>query len=402
MRILRLNPTYCICRFIATAFLFAAVLGFPLNNGYCTETIKVGIILPLTGEKASSGQMEKQAFVLALEDINAKRNQAGEKTIEVLIEDNASKPEGARLATDRLIRQGEIALLIGGVSSNTVWAIAPITNKKGIPLLITSAPADKITEQGWEYVFRLCPPASERYISLFSFLDAAVSPRTIAIFHENSLSGLKGTQSMLTAFKAKGYEIIANKGYKRGTEDFTPLLGEIKQKPPDAIYLVSSPKDASLLIRQVEGLGLNPKIFIGSADGFASPDFYANAGLVAGNLITTARWSPSVTFEGTKAFTNKFEARYKKIPDHHGAEAYAAAFVIDDALRRASSTEPKAVRQALAETNLMTVVGPVKFTSLGKKTNQNRAPTYIVQWIDGLLEIVWPEQYTTAKYRLAR
>lgn len=398
----RLHHIQSLLRAAAIVFLLAAALCLSTTKGYCAETIKVGAILPITGEKAPFGQMEKWAFVLALEDINVRRKQAGEKTIELLVEDNASQPEGARQAIERLIGQGRVVLLTGGVSSNTVWAIAPIANKRAIPLLVTSASADKITEQEWSYVFRMCPPASEHYISLFSFLDKVVSPKSVAVFHENSFFGLKGAQATLASLKDKGYEITLNKGYKKGAEDFGPLLEEIREKAPDVIWLVSSAAEASLLIKQAYDLDLNPKVFVGRSGGFASYDFYTKAGPAAKNLITQARWSPSAPFEGAKTFAEIFQIRYNKMPDHHAAEAYAAALVIDDVLRRAPSTGSEDVRQALAETNLMTVLGPVAFTSYGKKTNQNRAPTYVVQWIGGRLEIVWPEPYATATFRPAR
>jgi len=84
--------------------------------------------------------------------------------------------------------------------------------------------------------------------------------------------------------------------------------------------------------------------------------------------------------------------------EYHGAEAYAAAYVIADALKRTKSLQADDVRQALLATDMMTVFGPVKFIAYGKMTNQNKLPTYLVQWIDGNLELVWPENTATKPY----
>jgi branched-chain amino acid transport system substrate-binding protein len=93
---------------------------------------------------------------------------------------------------------------------------------------------------------------------------------------------------------------------------------------------------------------------------------------------------------------------YKKLhgkdTEYHGAEAYAAMFVIADVLKRTKSLSHDDIRQALAATDLKTAFGRVKFISYGKKTNQNKVATYLVQWQKGKLECVWPKEYATAKY----
>jgi len=96
-------------------------------------------------------------------------------------------------------------------------------------------------------------------------------------------------------------------------------------------------------------------------------------------------------------YFKKFQAKYKKDTEYHGAEAYAAAFVIADALKRAKSMKNTDVKEALQKTDLMTVFGPVKFVSYEKFTNQNKLATYVVQWIKGELELVWPANLQTKK-----
>jgi branched-chain amino acid transport system substrate-binding protein len=97
-------------------------------------------------------------------------------------------------------------------------------------------------------------------------------------------------------------------------------------------------------------------------------------------------------------YYKKFVAKFNKATEYHGAEAYAAAYVIADVLKRAKSLSPADIKQALSETNLMTVFGPVKFVSYGKHKNQNKLPTYVVQWIGGKLELVWPADLATKTF----
>jgi len=90
--------------------------------------------------------------------------------------------------------------------------------------------------------------------------------------------------------------------------------------------------------------------------------------------------------------------RFGSETEYHGAEAYASLYVVADALRRAKELTAKGVRAALAQTNLLTAFGPVKFTSYDRKTQQNSLPTYLVQWQKGALETVWPQIVASKAY----
>jgi branched-chain amino acid transport system substrate-binding protein len=160
----------------------------------------------------------------------------------------------------------------------------------------------------------------------------------------------------------------------------------------------STPMDASLLMQQAKMLNLNPKLFVGNAAGFALPEFQRNAGEAAEFVCSPTLWTPSVPYPGARDYYDRFMAKYDTPPGYHGAQAYAAMYVIADALKRAKPLTPMGVRDALLETEMMTVFGPVKFVSYGKKTQQNSLPTYLVQWIHGKLEIVWPKDVATARY----
>ena len=93
-----------------------------------------------------------------------------------------------------------------------------------------------------------------------------------------------------------------------------------------------------------------------------------------------------------------YSLKHEMPPDYHGAQAYASIQVIAHALLKAKSLTPKDVRDALAATNLETVLGPVRFVSYGRKTQQNRLPTYLVQWLDDGLRTVWPKKVASEIY----
>jgi branched-chain amino acid transport system substrate-binding protein len=361
------------------------------------ETIKVGIILPLTGGQAAFGEIEKNSFVMALDEINAAGGVNG-KQIEFVYEDDTGKPEVARAAAEKLISKDKVAMLGGGYGSSETFAIAGVAQQSGIPFLVNTGSADKITEQKWNYVFRLNPPVSDYPEGLETFLTEVVKPKTAVILYEDSAFGSSGSKTFEKTCERLGIKVIMNEGYSKGGVDFKPLLVKVKEAKPDLVYMISYLMDASLLMRQSMELRVDTKLFVGGAAGFTLPEFPKNAGKAAERVFSATLWYQSLPYPGAKTYYDSYVKKYDKPTEYHGAEAYAAAYVIADTLKRAKSMKPEDVRKALADTDMMTVFGPVKFIAYGKMINQNKLPTYLVQWIDGNLELVWPQKVASKPY----
>jgi branched-chain amino acid transport system substrate-binding protein len=374
------------------------LIGLSIPLSFAAEPIKVGIILPLTGEKAAFGEIEKNSFIMALNEINKAGGVKGSK-IELLIEDDTGKPDVARAATEKLVSKDNVVMLGGGYGSSETYAIAGVAQQKKLPLLVNTGSADRITEQGWNYVFRLNPPVSEYAAAAGSFLKEVAKPKTAVILFENTLFGTSGSKEFEKSCSDLGIQVALKEGYEHGAVDFKPLLIKVKNANPDLIYMISYIMDASLLIRQSMELDINPKLFIGGAAGFTLPEFLQNAGKAAEGVFSADLWVPTLPYPGAMDYYNNYKKLYGKDTEYHGAEAYAAIYVIADVLKRAKSFSPEDIRQALATTDMMTVFGKVKFISYEKKANQNKLPTYLVQWIKGKLECVWPKEYATAKYQ---
>jgi branched-chain amino acid transport system substrate-binding protein len=361
------------------------------------EVIKVGIILPLTGEKAKFGEIEKNSFVMALNEINKAGGVKGKK-IELLFEDDTGKPDIARSAVEKLVSKDNVVMLGGGYGSSETYSIAGVAQQKKVPFLINTGSADKITEQKWNFVFRLNPPASEYSEAAESFFKDVAKPKNAAILFENSLFGTSSSKEVEKSLKELGIQVLLNEGYEHGAVDFKPLLIKVKNGNPDLVYMISYVMDASLIMRQSMELDINPKLFVGGGAGFTLPEFYQNAGKAAEGVFSADLWIPSLPYPGAMDYYKNYKKTYGKETEYHGAEAYAAMQVIADVLKRAKTFSPEDIRQALAATDLMTVFGKVKFTTYGKMTNQSKVPTYLVQWIKGKLECVWPKPVATATY----
>ncbi len=376
----------------AFAFLFTSVPGAVFAEG-----IKVGVILPLTGKLSMYGEIEHRSFLMALDEINAAGGINGEK-IDLVIEDTAGKCNKGLSAIEKLISKDRVVVIGGGFTSTVVWAAAAMAQERGVPFLINTASADKITEKGWNYIFRLNPPVSEHHRALTSFLKRVARVSTAAVIYENTHFGKFWSKKFVKQCEKSRIRAIIKEGYSPGAVDFSPLLFKVKSREPDIVFMASHVMDAALLVQQAKETGLNPGLFLGNPVGFARPEFRENAGNFSEYVYSPTLWAPSVPYLGAMKYYDKFMVKYDVPADYHGAQAYAGMYVIADALKRSRSLTPEDVRNALAETDMMTVFGPVKFVSYGKKTQQNRLPTYLVQWINGRLETVWPKKSASAKY----
>jgi branched-chain amino acid transport system substrate-binding protein len=361
------------------------------------KTFTVGIPLPLTGAEAKFGEMKKQAYQMAADEINAKGGAKGTKLV-FDIQDSGGKPDTASAIVEKFITINKYPMVVGEYTSQCSYAVAGIAEKYKVPYLVDTGAADKITQQGWKYVFRLNSPAGLYAKGVFSFFEEVAKPKSVAILFENTDFGTSTSKSMKEYAESHGMQVVLAEGYQAGAVDFKPILQKVKSVRPDIVYMVSYLMDASLLMRQSKELDLNAQAFIGGAAGHTLPEFLENAGDATEYCMSATLWTPQVKYPGAATFDANFQKLYKKAPSYHAAEAYATAFVLADVLARAKSTSSDDLRDALAATDMMTAFGPVKFQSWDKFTNQNRMETLVGQWQKKKFETVWPKSLASAPY----
>ncbi len=380
-------------------FLVFIFLGTTLGASAFAEALKVGVILPLTGKLARFGEIEQKSFLMAVDKINEAGGINGEN-IELIIEDTNGKPDMGRSAIEKLIFQDGVCVVGGGFSSSVTWAAIKIAQTNKIPFLVNTASDDKITEKGGDYIFRLNPPVSEYPLALNSFLTDVAHPKTVAILYENTLFGHSRLKNFVKQCEKLHLKVVAKERYEAGLNDFSHLLTQIKTKKPDLFYIISGATgaDAAVIVRQARQANLDAKLFVGGGVGFTLSEFQENAGAASNCILAVTLWTPSVQYPGASDYYYEFIARFNEPTEYHGAQAYAAMYVIADALKRAKSHTPHDVRDALAETDILTVFGPVRFISYGKKKLQNKIPALLGQWVNGRFEAVWPKEITTVDY----
>ncbi|MGW8272805.1 MAG: ABC transporter substrate-binding protein [Thermodesulfovibrionales bacterium] len=361
------------------------------------EDLTLGIPLPLTGAQAKFGEMEKRSYEIAAEEINAAGGIKGRKVI-LQFEDSQGKPEISRSIAEKLIDVKKQPVIFGEYSSSCSKAVAAVANERKTPYLVVTGADDSITQQNYEYVFRLNPSNAYYAGGLISFLNEVVKPKSVAILYESSDFGTSGADEMEKQAVKMGMKVLVKEKYEKGAVDFKPILSKLKAARPDVIYMVSYVMDASLLMKQIKELRIDAKLFAGGAAGFAIPEFIDNAKDAAEYVVTATLWSPQAKYKGAREYAEKYKKVYGDYPSYHGAEAYSALYVIKDVLERTKSMKPEDIRTAMKATNMETAFGPIKFEDKEGYQNQNFMDTLVLQVLKGQHQTIWPAQYATTKY----
>jgi len=364
--------------------------------------IGVGVPLPLTGPKSGFGKMHHQSYLMALEEINnsggLRRGKHAGYRLEFLFDDTMGKAETARKVVERLISQKKVPIIMGGYSSAVADAIATVCEKNKIPFLSPSAAADQITQKRRNYTFRINPPASETISGFQAFLSGVVRPGSMAILFENTRFGTSTAEAMKRWCGENGVAVVMFEPYEPWAADFKGVLTRVYAFNPDVIFTTARLTDAVLLVQQLAELNIRPRLLAGVSGTFAMPKFLQSIGPLSENMVSAVLWVPHVKYAEAEKFASQYKRKYGIEPDYHGAQGYAAAYVCRDILERSKSLEARDLVVALKDTDMMTILGPVKFVSYDKYRNQNKLSTLVVQIQDGRPVAIWPPEAATAGF----
>lgn len=320
--------------------------------------IRIGAVAPLTGDGAAYGQSARRGFDMAVAEWNARGGLLDRRINLVAADDKGDPAEGATAAT-MLIHQRKVVGLVGLPMSKVALACAPIAQAAGIPLLASSATNVKVTQVG-DFVFRACCVDLHQGKAGAAFAYHDLKARKAACLFDLGNDYTTGiSQAFRGAFTRLGGEVVAYEGHATGTSDFRVQLTKILLARPEIIYAPDFYGDAALVVQQARELGYRGPLL--GADGWDSPKLLELGRDALENTFFTAFFSPEDPSTAVQNFVRAFKARHGEAPDGHATMAYEAAMILLDAIQRAGSTEGRAIRDAIARTDLGLVSGQVTF-----------------------------------------
>jgi branched-chain amino acid transport system substrate-binding protein len=381
------------------------------------ETIRIGILWPLTGNAAAAGQASKAAAEVAAEIVNNKHPELsnlplaaseglprlGGARLELVFVDHQGNPSLAQQLATRLITQDKVHVLLGAYQSSCSFTATAVAERYGIPFMVGESAALNITGRGFKWVFRATPIASDYAATYMRFFDdmkkGGRKIASIAVVNENTDYGTSVADSIEAAARKNSLPVALRIPYSASSTDVSAQVLQLKEKQPDVVIFISYTADSILYMKTMRNLDYLPPMVIGDDTGFSDPSFIPAVADIAQGAMNRSAWDIGKPASTTYRINELYKTKTGRDLDDTSARNMQSFFALADAIDRAGSTEPEKIRTALVATDLkpeqlMMGYNGVKFDETGQNI---LASTYLIQLRGRQYQLVWPDNAASVK-----
>jgi branched-chain amino acid transport system substrate-binding protein len=373
-----------------TILFIAALLILGLSCGNKdTNIIRIGLIIPITGDVKTFGESVRNSVILAVSEANAKGGVNG-KLIKIISADDKNDPTEAANAGSKLINQDKVKFVIGSVASKSSIPLSEICQESKVVMITPTSTNPKVTvrDDGTrkDYVFRACFIDPFQGTVAAKFAVEYLKAKKVAVLYDKSNDYSTGLAEFFKDnFTKNGGVVSINESYGKDDVDFSALLTKVRADKPDVLFLPDYYTKVGLISKQARALGITAK-FLGG-DGWDSPEMAKIAGDAINGGFFTNHYSPQDPRPEVQEWVSKYQAKYGQKPDALGTLGYDATNLLIEAMRSAGSEKPEAVRDALVKmSNFPTVSGNITFDAFGNPVKsavileyQNGEQRYVTQ-----------------------
>ncbi|HTH79979.1 MAG TPA: ABC transporter substrate-binding protein [Ramlibacter sp.] len=387
-------------------------------TAHAQQEVKIGVIYPLTGSSASVGGELRSALELAADIINngapgmpdlpfshgkGLPNLKGAK-IKLVFADHQASPQVGATEAERLITQEHVVAIVGAYNSAVTATASQVAERAGIPFLNPESSSATLTQRGFKWFFRTTPHDDLFVHNAFEFLaelekKKGIKVGTIATLNENGLWGVETGKLQARLAPDFKYTIVKQISYPSKSTQLTSEVQSLKAANPNVVMQSSYTPDAILSMKTYKELGFSPDMILANDAGFADTEFIKTLGKDADYIISREAWALDLAKSKPliKQVDDLFRSRYKIDFTGNSARTFTGLMVLADAINRAGSTEPEAIRKALVATNIPSsqLIMPwdgVKFDAQGQNT---LGRGILVQIVGGQYHTVWPFNLAT-------
>jgi branched-chain amino acid transport system substrate-binding protein len=375
---------------IALAVTCVAAAGCGGGAGGGGQPVKVGLTLPLTGERAGPGRASQHGYLIWEELVNKHGGLLG-RPVRLLLRDDASDARRVTAGYTRLIVQDRADLLLGTFSSLLNLPASAVAEQHRMVIVCPSCGSPKLFDRGFHYMFFAQPAVAAHQADLFAQWVASLSPgerpRTVAYPTLDDPFTQPVIESLRRQLDAIGIRAVYAKVYPEGTASFDAIARAIKASGADLVAQGAQFEDGVGLVRSLVRTGYQPRILF-QTTAPSEGDQYARA-VGSGNangVFYAVSWSPDASYPRNQEFVQAYRARYGTVPEEDAADAFAAAQVLEAAVAAVGSLDQAKLAGWLHANTVQTILGPLSWDEHGAPEQ-----TFILaQWQDGQSKIVLP------------
>jgi branched-chain amino acid transport system substrate-binding protein len=330
------------------------------GEGESGGTITVGLINPTTGPFAALGEDVNAGFELYVDENGG---QLAGYDVEILREDTANDTAVAIEGVERLLSDGADVML-GFVNSGVTYGASEFVRESGVPLIITTAGADNLTQRdAAENIFRVSYTSSQDSMPLGDYACNELGYETTAIIGLDYAFGWEAASGFAKAYEDAGCEIVQELYAPLGTQDWAPFVQQL-DKSADAVWAVIAGSDAIRFTRAYSDFGVDlPLLGHGST---TDEQVLEEQAAFAEGAITSLHYSGAFESEHNVAFREAFESTTGRSVSQYAEHGYATAQVIEAALEAAGSSDADALVEAIGDVQVDAPRGPLSFDEYGQ------------------------------------
>jgi branched-chain amino acid transport system substrate-binding protein len=375
--------------------------------------LKIGALFPFSGTLALLGDETFRGIEIAADEINGGGGIQG-NTIRLIRGDAVDNTQAIGEAR-RLISFVGVKAIFGTYSSARSVAASQVAELAEVPYFEVGATTDSLTERGFHFFFRTNPAADEMGRRAIALVEQAIAPRLgldpkglkLALVYEDSAYGSAVSRHERRNAEAKGMVVVAAESYPATTVDMSSIALRVKDRAPDIVMQTSYQNDSVLFLRQLHEAGFVPKAIVGGGGGYSMQPTADAVGhdLMDGifDIDYTQYAVNQAAAPGNAAFVDVYKRKYGSLPrSGHSLNAYVGAMAVLGSLRQAKSLDSEGIRTAAMAIDIprgKTAAGyGMKFAANGQN---ERAEMFAMQWQDGKLVTVWPDEVAVAPMRIA-
>jgi branched-chain amino acid transport system substrate-binding protein len=381
--------TVMLKRWFPALLVLLLAAGLPASSGLAQAPapLKIGVIQPLSGAVAASGNYVRMGAEIARDWQNAK----GSRKVELVIEDNKSDPKEAASAAEKLIVRDKVPAIMGAWGSSMTLAAMPKLEEYGVPMVVETSSAASVTKRGNPWVFRISPPSEMEALGLEKYVDQ-LGIKKADFLAVNTDWGRGSIAAFGDMLKRKGKDVGAAEYMEQSATDMNAQITKIKGAGGgDTLFLTTAVEQVTLVLKQAQEQRLSRRII--TTGGSSSPSqLIKQAGPAAEgtyHLLFFMPWFPEAMPDAklAKAFVDEWNKRGHPFEGlTEGFRGHDGIATIIEAARLAGADDPKAIRDALWKVSFTGVNGPIKFDKdgpPGKESGQSKPSIFIVQIKDG-------------------
>jgi len=387
-------------RLTVCVMLSALFIAFPLA-AHSKDKIVIGSAISLSGPYAPGAAMTQiPNYSMWVDEVNAKggifvKEYNKRLPVKLIIYDDKSDIGTAVKLVEKLVLQEKVDFLLPPWGTAMHFAIAPVANKYGYPLIGPTISSEKLREVAHTipYFFGILNMPREQGKALADLL-VELGIKKAALIYVADAYGIEWTGKVAPDLGLAGIDVAVFRSYPLGATDLSPLLKTIKAADVDALLGMSYPPDTFLITEQAKVIDLNPKVFYLGV-GVAFPVYRDKFGVeTVEGIMGAGAWNPKLPYPGAKAYFDRHVQKWEKEPDRWGsAFAYASLQILEQAIEEVGSLDRKKIRDVIATKTFPTVIGPVRFEG-GFNV---QSPGEIGQWQNGEFEVVAAKEKRTAE-----